>query len=180
MSKGSEGLLRVMEERDLQSVLSWRNHSEVRRYMFNSGEISWGEHVAWFAAASTNPRKHLLVFESGGVLLGFINFSESASGGIAEWGFHAAPDAPKGTGKHMLGLALSHGFSQLGLHKVSAQVLQGNPRSLALHRKLGFMEEGCLREQHSDGSGYQSVYCFGLLRREWLAERGETESNKPG
>lgn len=175
MSKGTEGLLRVMEERDLQSVLAWRNHPEVRRYMFNSGEIAWSEHVAWFAAASTNPRKHLLVFESDGVLLGFINFSESASGGIAEWGFHAAPDAPKGTGKHMLGLALIHGFTQLGLHKISAQVLQGNPRSLVLHRQLGFSEEGCLREQHGDGTSYQSVYCFGLLQREWQASKSAAQ-----
>jgi len=172
MSTGIQGPLRQMEERDLPLVFSWRNHPEVRRYMFNSAEIAWDEHAAWFASASRNAHKHLLVYELDGVLLGFISFSESAVGGVAEWGFHAAPEAPKGTGKCMLGLALNYGFTQLELHKVSAQVLQGNPRSLALHRQLGFTEEGCLREQHGDGAGYQSVYCFGLLQREWWAAGG--------
>lgn len=169
MSKGSEGFLRVMEARDLKPVLSWRNHPEVRRYMFKAGEISWDEHVAWFAAASTNPRKHLLVFELDNQPIGFININESARGGIAEWGFHAAPDAPKGAGKRMLGQALNYGFARLGLHKITAQVLDTNPRSLALHRQLGFTEEGYLREQHCAEGCYQSVYCFGLLKREWLA-----------
>lgn len=164
-----EGHLRTMEERDLQPVLDWRNHPEVRRYMFNSSEISWDEHVAWFAAASRNPRKHLLVFELNSQPVGFTSLNESACGGIAEWGFHAAPDAPKGTGKRMLGQALTYGFTRLGLHKISAQVLESNPRSSALHRQLGFKEEGCLREQHCGEGCYQSVYCFGLLKREWLA-----------
>lgn len=166
MNIGIQGVLRRMEEGDLSLVLSWRNHPEVRRYMFNSSEISWDEHATWFANASKNARKHLLVYELNGVLLGYVNFNE-AVGRVAEWGFHAAPEAPKGTGKRMLGLALEYGFTQLQLHKVSAQVLQDNPRSLALHRQLGFTEEGCLREQYGDGAGYQSVYCFGLLQREW-------------
>lgn len=170
MNTVPEGHLRTMVEGDLQPVLSWRNHPEVRRYMFNSEEISWNEHVAWFAAASRNPRKHLLVFELDNHPVGFISLNESARGGLAEWGFHAAPDAPKGTGKRMLGKALIYGFTSLGLHKISAQVLQNNPRSLALHRQLGFKEEGCLREQHLDDAGYQSVFCFGLLQQEWLAD----------
>lgn len=169
MSTVPEGNLRTMEERDLKPVLTWRNHPDVRRYMFNSGEISWDEHVAWFAAASGNPRKHLLVFELDNQPVGFISLNESARGSVAEWGFHAAPDAPKGTGKRMLGQALSYGFARLGLHKITAQVLEINPRSLALHRRLGFTEEGCLREQHCGEGCYQAVYCFGLLKREWLA-----------
>ena len=175
MILGIQGLLRRMEECDLPLVLAWRNHPEVRRYMFNSSEISWDEHVAWFANASRNTSKHLLVYEVDGVQLGFVSFSESA-GKVAEWGFHAAPEAPKGTGKRMLGLALGYGFTQLRLHKVSAQVLQGNPRSLVIHRQLGFTEEGCLREQHGDAVGYQSVYCFGLLHREWLTQGSLTEA----
>ncbi|MEC6745460.1 UDP-4-amino-4,6-dideoxy-N-acetyl-beta-L-altrosamine N-acetyltransferase [Pseudomonas qingdaonensis] len=175
MNVSIQGLLRRMEERDLQLVLAWRNHPDVRCFMFNSSEITWDEHVAWFASASRNARKHLLVYESDDVLLGFVNFSECA-GRVVEWGFHAAPQAPKGTGKRMLGLALEYGFTQLRVHKVSAQVLEGNPRSLALHGRLGFTQEGCLREQHCDGVGYQSVYCFGLLEHEWRIAREQAKT----
>lgn len=166
MSTVSEGHLRTMDEQDLQPVLFWRNHPEVRRYMFNSGEISWDEHVAWFATASRNPRKHLLVFEQSGEPRGYACLNELAIG-VADWSFHAAPKAPKGTGTRMLRAVLDYAFNQQRLHKIYAEVLQENTRSLALHRRLGFKEEGFLREQHPTVAGYQSIYCFGLLRAEW-------------
>ena len=64
--------LRRMTHGDLERVLAWRNHQDVRRYMYTQHEISLAEHTSWFERASRDDSRHLLVFEIEGVPLGFI------------------------------------------------------------------------------------------------------------
>ena len=94
---------------------------------------------------------------------------EIAAGGIADWGFYAAPDAPKGTGRKLGASALTYAFARLELHKVCGQALDFNERSIHFHLRLGFQQEGVLREQHFDGEQYHGIVCFGLLATEWQA-----------
>lgn len=159
--------LRPMETRDLQQVLGWRNHPEIRRYMYTQHPISLEEHSRWFEKKSADPAYHLLVFEADSTPLGFINIHQIALGGIAEWGFYAAPDAPKGTGRQLGQAALHYAFARCGLHKLCGQALAFNASSIKFHRNLGFTQEGILRQQHFDGQRYHDVVCFGLLANEW-------------
>lgn len=159
--------MRAMVHADLEFVLSWRNHPEVRRYMYTQHEITLDEHKRWFERAVPDPQKHLLIFELNQQPLGFVSFSEVGDGGVADWGFYAAPDAPKGSGRQLGRAALNHAFTQLKLHKVSGQALAHNDRSIQLHQSLGFQQEGILRDQHFDGERYHHVNCFGLLCSEW-------------
>ncbi|NHW00823.1 UDP-4-amino-4,6-dideoxy-N-acetyl-beta-L-altrosamine N-acetyltransferase [Stutzerimonas degradans] len=158
-----------MTHQDLAQVLAWRNHEDVRRYMYTQHEISLEEHTRWFERASQDSSRHLLVFESNSVPLGFINIHQTAPGGIADWGFYAAPDAPKGTGRQLGHAALQYAFLTARLHKVCGQALAYNQRSIKFHQNLGFQQEGILREHHFDGQQYHDVMCFGLLAREWQA-----------
>lgn len=159
--------IRAMTRSDLERVLSWRNHPDVRRYMYTQHEISLEEHQRWFEQNANNPSRHLLIFELAGVPLGFINFNRLNSGGVADWGFYVTPSAPKGSGRQLGHAALDYAFTELKLHKVCGQALAYNERSINFHRSLGFQQEGILRDQHFDGEQYQSVVCFGLLRPEW-------------
>jgi UDP-4-amino-4,6-dideoxy-N-acetyl-beta-L-altrosamine N-acetyltransferase len=157
-----------MKEDDLKQVLSWRNHPEIRRYMYTQHEISLDDHARWFARESQDPDRHLLLFEIDSTPLGFINIHQIVSGGIADWGFYVAPGAPKGTG-HTLGQsALRYAFKVVGLHKLCGQALAFNERSIRFHLNLGFQREGTLRQQHFNGQQYHDVVCFGLLASEWL------------
>lgn len=161
--------VRPMTYEDLEQVLAWRNHEEVRRYMYSQHEISLVEHAGWFERASQDPSRYLLVFENNTVPLGFINLHRIGPGGVADWGFYAAPDAPKGTG-HQLGReVLRYAFGKLELHKLCGQALAYNERSIKFHLGFGFRQEGILRDQHFDGQGYHDVVCFGLLAAEWRA-----------
>jgi UDP-4-amino-4,6-dideoxy-N-acetyl-beta-L-altrosamine N-acetyltransferase len=159
--------IRPMRHADLERVLAWRNHPDVRRYMYTQHEITLDEHQRWFERALLEPKKHLLVFEMNHQPLGFVNFNETENGGIADWGFYAAPDAPKGTGRQLGHAALNHAFAQLKLHKVCGQALAYNERSIQFHQSQGFQQEGTLRDQHFDGERYHNVTCFGLLCHEW-------------
>jgi RimJ/RimL family protein N-acetyltransferase len=99
--------------------------------------------------------------------LGFVQFNSVCQGGIADWGFYARPDAPRGSGTKLGHTALAHAFKNLGLHKVCGQAFESNVASIAFHQKLGFREEGRLLEQQRIANQYHTLFCFGLLAREW-------------
>ena len=164
-------LIRPMIYADLERVLAWRNHPDVRRYMYTQHEITLAEHRRWFDRTLLDPKKHLLIFEANYQPLGYVSLSETGSGGVADWGFYAAPDAPKGSGRQLGRAALNYAFTQLKLHKVCGQALAYNERSIQFHQSLGFQQEGILRDQHFDGERYHHVNCFGLLCIEWYPDK---------
>lgn len=156
-----------MSEADLEMVLAWRNHPKVRRFMYTRHVINLDEHTKWFEDASADSKRHLLIYQVGIKAQGFINIHELAPGGIANWGFYVAPDAPKGTGSALGSAALRHAFQALKLHKLCGQTIASNKRSIRFHLRLGFSKEGTLQQQHFDGEKYHDVWCFGLLAHVW-------------
>lgn len=156
-----------MDSSDLEMVLAWRNHPEIRRYMYSQHEITLEEHSQWFKRATQDGGRHLLIFEADGMPLGFINISEAAPGGTADWGFYAAPEAPRGTGRKLGHAALRYAFTEACLQKLCGQALAYNQKSIEFHLSLGFTRERILRQQHFDGQHYHDVVCFGLLASEW-------------
>ena len=160
-------LLRAMVHSDLDQVLTWRNHAEIRRYMFTQHEITLTEHTSWFEKASNEPFKKLLIFEQNETALGFVQFSIQCDERVADWGFYVAPNAPKSTGRKLGQVALAYAFEQLEVHKVRGQALDFNERSIKFHQRLGFQQEEAVRDQHFDGESYHAVICFRLLRNEW-------------
>lgn len=161
------GHVRKMQDADLEQVLAWRNHPDVRRFMYTQHEITLEEHRVWFAAAKQDRTKNLLVYEVNNKATGFVQFTQLNASRNADWGFYLAPDAAKGTGQHLGKTALNYAFQKRQLHKVCGQALAFNEKSIRFHRALGFQQEGVLRQQFYDGTVYHDVVCFGLLASEW-------------
>lgn len=170
---GDACLIRKVTEEDLPMVLAWRNHADVRRYMFTQHEISLDEHRNWYAKASQDRSRCLLIVEEDQQSIGYVQFSKVEEDGVADWGFYARPDAPKGTGRKLGVMALNHAFGPLKLHKVCGQAIESNQASIAFHQRLGFTLEGVLRDQQRIKGAYHSLHCFGLLSTEWQPNKVE-------
>ncbi|MBA0035105.1 UDP-4-amino-4,6-dideoxy-N-acetyl-beta-L-altrosamine N-acetyltransferase [Pantoea sp. BIGb0393] len=158
-----------LQQEDLSLILQWRNNDFVRKFMFNSNVISLQDHESWFERVKDNDNKHLLMFESDNIKRGFAQFSVD-QGGIAEWGFYVDPSSQRGVGGQMCKAVMQYAFNELGLYKISARVIEFNHRSLYLHNKLCFQQEGILRDHYYDGEKYHNVMCFGLIKNDWLNE----------
>ena len=63
---------------------------------------------------------------------------------------------------------LTYGFSELGLHRIEANVGADNLPSQNVLRKLGFAHEGILRQRYIFHGQCEDQHCFGMLRDEWL------------
>jgi ribosomal-protein-alanine N-acetyltransferase len=73
----------------------------------------------------------------------------------------------RGYMKEALAAVLAWGFGELELNRVEAQVHPDNRPSLALLRKLGFVEEGLLREAGYWAGSHHDLLLHSLLKREW-------------
>jgi UDP-4-amino-4,6-dideoxy-N-acetyl-beta-L-altrosamine N-acetyltransferase len=167
----NECMLRPITDADLRMVLDWRNHPEVRRYMYSQHEISFDEHQRWFDQMDGDCSRRCFIFETEGSPCGVVNFNNIRNSSVADWGFYLAPNSQKGMGILLGTTALNYCFSSLSLTKVCGQAIAYNERSIKLHRSLGFHEEGHLRNQYFDGTSYHDVLCFGMLSQEWNQEK---------
>jgi [ribosomal protein S5]-alanine N-acetyltransferase len=62
---------------------------------------------------------------------------------------------------------LSYSFTLMALNRLEAYVVPQNAPSIALLQKLGFVNEGLMREYGYWGQTFHDLYLFALLKREW-------------
>lgn len=167
--------LRPLIKEDLQLVLSWRNHKKVRTFMLEQAIVSIDNHMRWFESAQSDSARKLLILENEGIPLGFMNLKKLCDGGVWEWGFYTAPDAPSGTGFVLTNAGLEYAFLVEKAHKVCGRVLAYNDRSLRVHHKVGFTQEGIMRRQHLIDGHWHDIYCFGCLETDWIDSKKNTQ-----
>lgn len=86
----------------------------------------------------------------------------------AEVGYELHPDYwRQGIMSEAVRAILRFGFRQMGLHRIEANVDPNNAISANLLRKLGFKEEGYLRERFNDNGRFVDDWYFSLLAREF-------------
>lgn len=132
-------MLRPAVDADRDTVLAWRNHPDVRAVSLTTHVITAEEHAAWWAAATADPARHLMIFDDSAVVL-----------------FDLRPDPPSwsfyldvaGLGPRLLPTwmrleraAVEHAFGPLGLTRLGGETRADNKQVLALHKRFGFDEK---------------------------------------
>jgi UDP-4-amino-4,6-dideoxy-N-acetyl-beta-L-altrosamine N-acetyltransferase len=161
--------LRLMTKDELSVVLEWRNTPAVRNSMFSMEEITLQQHQQWFENVNNTSEFSLLILELDGKPAGFVNIKQISEGKIADWSFYAAPDSKKGTGYVLCKMAVDYAFKELKMEKLNGQVISFNERSIAVHKRLGFKQEGVLRSNYFRNNNYYDVYLLGMTVEEWAS-----------
>ncbi|MCK9269826.1 MAG: GNAT family protein [Bacteroidales bacterium] len=73
----------------------------------------------------------------------------------------------QGIGTMVIQHLISHGFDHLNLHRLEAEVISYNQAAMALMKRAGFVQEGCLRQARYYNGAYADILSFGLLRQEY-------------
>ena len=60
-----------------------------------------------------------------------------------------------------------YGFEQMNLRRINSSVYSFNERSIRMHNKVGFVQEGLRRKAVFKNGQYWDVIEFGLLESEW-------------
>ena len=189
-ASGKRVTLRTVEEEDLNFLGRWRNHPGIRIPLTDS-DVRNGEQVEEYfeEQISEDDGIHLLVcIETedgsskatneepsdgedgtdatpiGEVAIPWVRDTHG-SGMLMYW---IAP-AHQGAGyvTEASELLLDHAFCERRLNKVWAHVIASNAGSQRVLEKLGFTEEGRLREECFIDGEFEDVYRYGLLADEW-------------
>jgi ribosomal-protein-alanine N-acetyltransferase len=62
---------------------------------------------------------------------------------------------------------VDHAFEERGLHRVAANIIPHNNRSIALVRALGFTREGLLRGLIEIDGAWRDHECWSVLSTDW-------------
>ncbi len=69
------------------------------------------------------------------------------------------------------GKLVDHAFHVWRLHRVEIRVAVGNARSRAIPQRLGFTEEGVVRDGERFGARYVDLVMYSMLEPEWRSRR---------
>jgi ribosomal-protein-serine acetyltransferase len=101
-------------------------------------------------------------------LVGWVNLEIDIPARLAEVGYWLDADfVGRGLVTRAVTAVLDHAFGPLGLDRVGLQTVADNTRSRNVAERLGFTQEGVLREYAAFPDERRDLVVYGLLAREW-------------
>ncbi len=166
--------LRGIEPDDWEHFYRWNQDTDAQRSGFFVAPIQsreavrkWTEEQAIARPEDDNVRYAIETVDR--VLVGTLNVSDAdTENWTFEYGVYIGRDHwRKGYGREAVELALRFMFRERRYQKANATIYAFNEASLALHRKLGFVEEARIRRNHYAAGEYHDEFIFGMTAAEF-------------
>ena len=170
---GDNLLLRPIQISDCsQRYLSWLQDPQISKYLETRWTTQTMESIQSFVASKIESDSDYLfaIIEKetgqhmGNIKIGPVNSHHKYAdvsyfiGEKSCWG--------KGYATEAIRLITRFGFEELGLYKVQAGVYENNIGSIKALKKVGFVQEGCLRKQLLSDGNREDHLLFGIFEDE--------------
>ena len=167
-------MLRQLTTEDLEFVYQHFRDPQVTQYLMDEPPVA--DHaqaraiIDFFAEPEGKSHNRWgLVRKADQRLIGTIGYHHwEKSYFRAEVGYDMSPDCwGHGYMTEALREVIRHGFEGMGLNRIDALIYVGNDASIRLAQRMGFRQEGLLRDYFCLNGAFYDHYLFALLRREW-------------
>ena len=153
---------------DLQMWLPWASRAYTRgvaQHFVRDSLTAWSDGRAFDFAIRRpeDPQRHI------GNVSVWHTSRQNAVGEIGYW--IRSDETRQGLCTEAVAQVLQIAFEDLGLHRVTLRIAVGNGGSERVAEKLGFLQEGVLREDVKIGDRWVDHTMWGLLTSEWEVER---------
>ena len=171
MIEGERVQLRPMQASDTDDVIRMRRTPDVLAQLFSDEAPTREEHLRWLERIQEqgDRQEFVIVERATGRSIGTIGLSNIDPRHChAQYGILiGAIDARgKGLAFEASRLLLAYAFDKLGLQRVYLHVFANNEQALHLYRKVGFEEEGRLRQHIYKNGQFRDVVVMAILRGE--------------
>ncbi|HLZ62622.1 MAG TPA: GNAT family N-acetyltransferase [Ktedonosporobacter sp.] len=163
-------VLRQLEQEDAKDIILFLADEETMRFydppfkQFEQAEKSIARHQKRFA--DREAIRWGITLKGEGKVIGNCGYSWDADNFCATLSYILAkPYWNKGIMTEALAAILQFGFDSCQLHRIEAQVALPNHASAQVLRKLGFQEEGLLRERLYVDNQFYDERMFSLLNK---------------
>lgn len=169
--------LREIQQSDVPTINKWRNDVNIMdclgapfRYINIETDEKWFE--SYMSTRNNNIRLAICDVENAKLLgvvyllqIDWINRS-------AEYAIQIGETLSQGGGvgyKSTINI-LKHAFYDINLHKIVLYVVENNQRAIRLYEKIGFVQEGRLRQSVFKNGRYFDVIVMSILNSEYIAK----------
>lgn len=127
-----------VEEKEM--VLNWRNHDDIRKWMFTDEKIGLSEHLAYIERLKqSNDRKYFLVKRDTNTI-GVIDFTDiDFEQRSAKFGLYSKPGL-KGQGVLLMNVIITYAINILKIKSLTAEVFKENSAAIKLYKRCGFTQ----------------------------------------
>lgn len=105
-------------------------------------------------------------------IIGLMNISAAHASAELSVILGRQEDRDQGYGTEAIELMLDYGFEKLGLHRIGLSVFDFNEQAISVYEKLGFREEGRLRQAIKRDHAFHDAILMSILRSEWRERQG--------
>lgn len=169
---GKRVLLRPLKNTDIELLNEWRNNLELIKL---TQGIRFPKTLEmdqdWFRNLSNDKSNKYVVFGieeiSSNSFIGLIQITNiDWISRVGEFGINIGDSTKNGLGygTESMKLFFSYIFQELNLRKISLKVASSNENAIKSYRKLGFVEEGVLKEHIFMGDKYYDLILMALFK----------------
>lgn len=165
--------LREVTERDLDAINKYRNNKGltdllggVLRFVNIETDQKW---LQSYQGSRANNVRCAICLEDSDELIGVVYLLDiDWVSRTAEFAIFIGDEKHrgKGIGKETTIKMLQHGFSSMNLNRIHLKVLDYNERAIKLYERLGFKEEGIMRQAVYKNGEYRNLKLMSILKKE--------------
>ena len=127
-----------LEEKEM--ILKWRNHPDIRKWMYNQDEIKFEEHLNFIDSLKLRKDKLYFLVKKEDEFIGVIDFLDLDKKEIF-YGIYSNPNSKiMGVGRILNEISIDFAFNSLKAHKLKLEVFEDNIQVRNLHKKYKFRE----------------------------------------
>lgn len=124
-----------LEEKEM--ILKWRNHPDIRKWMYNQDEIKFEEHLNFIDSLKLRKDKLYFLVKKEDDFIGVIDFTQLVNKESVHMGIYSNPNI-NGNGKILLNKIIDYSFNNLKVKRVFSEVFAENDKAYNLYKKFNF------------------------------------------
>lgn len=157
-----------LDKIDAEQVRIWRNHVEVRKWMYQYHKISRKEHHEFLGKLKADNRNLYWLLKQDGEQVGVFSLNKiDLRNKNAYLGIYANPLLKiDGAGALLIQAIKYLAFKVMRLHSLKLEVLETNKKVISFYQRSGFVAEGKLKEFVRRDNQYIDVIIMGVVNKE--------------
>lgn len=165
--------IRKFERKDIPKKVEWINNPQNNKFLHYDIPLEVEKTQKWFDSNIGRTDRYDAVIEADGVSCGTIGLLEiDKKNSKAEYYIAMGETSLKGKGisTQASKILLDYAFGELKLNRIYLYTETENIPAQRLFEKLGFIKEGCIRDDIVSHGKFVDRYIYGLVRDEYLKE----------
>ena len=168
MITGEKIVLKGLTKESAPLIYEWVNTEELRVLTGTLYPVSEYEHEEWIkkVATSSDVKLFLICDKVSGAAIGTIglkNFNHVVKKAELFISIGDKNYWSGGYGTDSVKTLVEYCFNHLNFHKISLRVFESNLRAIKCYEKVGFQQEGVLKDEHFSNGRYESVIVMGMI-----------------